>query len=158
MTAGHSRACLPLLAALALGGCALLGPPPPKKPPPVAHLPQHPHPPAALPTTGSAAAAARLQPDTAAPAPSAAPPPSPAQVNVIGLSEDAVRRLLGDPSGQAASGPAQTWTYDGGGCQVQIAFFYDVTRSNFFALSARQPDGGDGRDCLDRIHASHATD
>ena len=135
------------LAVLALAGCGLL--PPPHKPTVQTATPAHPprpHPPrpTPLPTTGSAAAAGRL--------PQVSTPP----LRVVGLSQEAVRRLLGDPAAAHAEGPAQTWRYDGpAGCRVDIAFYFDVTRSGFFALSQRLAGGGDGGDCLARIHAAH---
>ena len=140
------RALLTAAAAGVLAGCSLL--PPQLRPRPPAHQQpqaQHHAPPAAagVPSSGSAAAAARLHP---------LPTAAPAAVTVVGLSQDAVRRLLGPPATEASQGPGRTWTYDGAGCRVEIAFFYDVTRSGFFALSARRPEGGDAQDCLARIH------
>jgi hypothetical protein len=93
------------------------------------------------------------------PQPSAAPPaaaaPGSGPIRVVGLSQDAVRGLLGPPTAQFTQGPAQTWTYEGAGCRVEISFYYDVTRNGFFALSQRRPEGGDGSDCLARIHDAH---
>lgn len=142
VTGGHGRAAAGLLAAtLALGGCALLRKPPPPPPPPaVQHHPLPTHTPKPTPPTGSAAAAGRL----------GHPPLKPLQV--VGLSQDQVRRLLGQPAAERSEGAGQTWTYQGTGCRVDIAFYYDVTRNGFFALSARQAGGGNGGDCLARIH------
>ncbi len=150
MTASDGSAAALLLGVLALAGCALLPKPPPPKPPPkpVAHeapLPLQPHVRPA--PSGSAAAAGRLTHT-----PQAAPAPALPPLQVVGLSQDAVRRLLGQPASQAASGASQTWTYQGSGCSVNIVFYYDVTRAGFFALSEQLAGGGDGGTCLAGIH------
>lgn len=140
------RRCAVLLtgaAALGVAGCALL--PPPRKPQHAAVTHPQPHP-STAPPSGSAAAAGRLHPGL--------PPPP---VNVVGLSQAAVRGLLGPPAAQSSQGAAQTWTYAGAGCRVLIAFYYDVTRRDFFALSEHLAGGGEGKDCLARIHAAHAS-
>ena len=67
---------------------------------------------------------------------------------MVGLSQDDVRRLLGEPTSQSARGAAQTWTYQGSGCSVDIVFYYDVTRGGFFALSEQLAGGGEGGTCL----------
>ena len=149
-------AVLAVALALPLAGCALL-PPRHRPPAPAAsyHAPstaaQHHRALAASRpgSGGSAAAASRLHP--------AAASSSPAPVQVVGLSQDAVRRLLGAPAAEASQGPGQTWTYEAAGCRVEIGFFYDVTRNGFFALSERQSDGGDAAACLGRIHDAHVS-
>jgi hypothetical protein len=55
---------------------------------------------------------------------------------VVGLSQTEVRSLLGEPSTAGVAGPAQTWTYRVAACSLTVAFFYDVTRGMFFALTA----------------------
>lgn len=152
VTAGHGRAAFTAgvaSLALALAGCALL--PPPPKPQRSAHLPPKPHPVTSTAPSGSAAAAGALHHQP----PPAAPPAAPVQV--VGLSQDAVRRLLGPPAAEHAQGPAQTWTYEGIGCRVEIAFYYDVTRSGFFALSQQLAGGGDGETCLAQIHDARSS-
>ena len=149
MTASDCGAAAALIAAvLALSGCALLPKPPPAKPPPaIAHQPPPPplpRPAAGPPASGSAAAAGRL---TRPPA-----EPDTAPLQVVGMSQDTVRRLLGPPGSESARGAAQTWTYQGSGCSVDIVFYYDVTRSGFFALSEQLASGGEGGTCLARIH------
>jgi hypothetical protein len=125
-----------------LGACSLI--PPPPHPQRTAHIRSRPRPVASTAPSGSAAAAAALRP-TPAPAP---------PVKVVGLSEAEVRHLLGPPAATATQGPAQTWTYRSAGCRVDIAFYYDVSRSNFFALSQQRQGGGDGADCLGQIHGA----
>jgi hypothetical protein len=158
VTAGHSTACL--LAALALAGCALIAPPPPKPPHP-APLAHHPRPPASgtpagTGPSGSAAAAAALPHPAPAPAPAApAEEPLPAPIDVVGLSQSEVRTLLGPPTARVAQGANETWTYRAPGCAVEVAFYYDVSRSAFFALSQRLTGGKDAQHCLAQVHAAH---
>jgi len=92
-------------------------------------------------------------PDT--PSPPAAPR---APTAVVGLSQDQVRGLLGAPAATAAHGAMQTWTYHSGACSLDIAFYYDVTRNGFFALSRHAAGtGAGGDDCLGRILDAHAS-
>jgi hypothetical protein len=99
------------------------------------------------------------KPVEAAPLPAPAPAPL-APISVVGLSQAQVRDLLGVPSATSDRGPAQTWTYQGSGCSVGIAFYYDVTRRDFFALNQRADAAGQtggGENCLARIHEQHAS-
>ena len=155
VTAGHG---LPVLCAIGtglflLGGCALFQPPP-KPSHRAAHVPPKPHPAPSTTPTGSAAAAGALHPQPSAPA-SAEPEGGPAPVRVVGWSQEAVQRLLGPPTEQNARGAGQTWRYQGRDCQVEIAFYYDVTRGDFFALSQHPTEGGEAAACLARIRAAH---
>jgi hypothetical protein len=87
--------------------------------------------------------------------PLAAPGTPPLPTTVVGLSQEQVRGLLGAPAATAAHGTKQTWTYRNGSCSVDIAFYYDVTRNGFFALSHHAAGGGG--DCLSRIRDSRAS-
>jgi hypothetical protein len=78
-------------------------------------------------------------------------------MQVIGLSQPDVRRLLGPPTTSSTKGAAQAWTYQRADCSVEIAFYYDVTRSGFFALSQRLTRGGEEQDCLVNIHDNDAS-
>ncbi len=148
-------ACLLALFCLGLGGCALFAPPKPKPvvhhPAPVAH---HARPPASTAPSGSAAAAGTLPHPPPAPAPAPAPEPL-APVDVVGLSQSEVRALLGPPAARVAQGANETWTYRGPGCSAEVAFYYDVSRSAFFALSQRLTGGGGAQQCLAQVHAAH---
>ena len=89
----------------------------------------------------------------------ASPPAAPrAPTAVVGLSQDQVRGLLGAPAATAAHGAMQTGTYHSGACSLDIAFYYDVTRNGFFALSRHAAGtGAGGDDCLGRILDAHAS-
>jgi hypothetical protein len=155
VTAGHG---LPTLCAIAtglllLGGCAVFEPPP-KPSHPVAHAPPKPHVAPSTTPTGSAAAAGALHPQPSTPA-SSEPAGVSAPIRVVGWSQEAVRRLLGPPAEQNARGAGQTWRYQGRDCQVEIAFYYDVTRGDFFALSQHPSEGSDAANCLARVHPAH---
>jgi hypothetical protein len=137
--------------------------PPPARPPMMQQpLPPDETPPAAAPvapvettTMPEAPASPEAPPAAAAPAPPATPAALP--TTVVGLSEDQVRARLGAPAATTDSGPAQTWTYRGDGCSLDIAFFFDVTRNGFFALSEHANAGGDNLSCLARLAAAHAS-
>jgi hypothetical protein len=151
VTAGHSAAAL--LGLLALAGCALVAPPAgkPAHPAPLAH---HPRSPPSTAPSGSAAAAGTRPHPAAAPAPAPAQTPLPAPLDVVGLSQSEVRTLLGPPTARAAQGANETWTYRAQGCAVEVAFYYDVSRSAFFALSQRLTGGADAQHCLAQVHAA----
>ena len=76
-------------------------------------------------------------------------------MDVVGQSQSEVRALLGPPAARVAQGANETWTYRGPGCSAEIAFYYDVSRSAFFALSQRLTGGGGAQHCLGQIHAAH---
>jgi len=86
-------------------------------------------------------------------------PVAPSPLNVVGLSQTQVEGLLGAPAQRANRGPGEAWTYRGSNCSVQVAFYYDVARNGFFALSQRaaDPASGEAADCLARIHNVHAS-
>jgi hypothetical protein len=114
--------------------------------------------------TGSPTAAAVPSQSQPVPATSAAaaladptPLPNPTPLQVIGLSQPEVRRLLGPPTTSSTTGAAQAWTYQRADCSVVIAFYYDVTRSGFFALNTRLTRGGEQQDCPVKIHDDHAS-
>jgi hypothetical protein len=65
--------------------------------------------------------------------------------------------LLGPPTTSAAKGSAVAWTYRHNGCSIEIAFYYDVTRNGFFALSQRSTGGGEAQACLANAHDNHAS-
>jgi hypothetical protein len=175
MTSLHKNGAVLAMLLLAAAGCATPRPVlRPTTPPHTAtpRAPQHvaaTKAPVSVNPTGSAAAAgaARAKPPTApetpppevqtatlAPPAATAPPPPLPGVAVVGLPQTQVRALLGPPATRATHGPVQTWTYRGSACAVEISFYYDVTRSEFFALSQRAESGGDAADCLAKLHAS----
>jgi hypothetical protein len=87
----------------------------------------------------------------------AALPPDVVPIHVLGLSQSEVRRLLGPPATTSVKGARESWTYDRAECSVEIGFYYDVTRSSFYALSEHLPSGRDEQDCLSNVHDHHAS-
>ena len=96
-----------------------------------------------------ATAPAVTAPAVTAPAPQAA---SKLPTTLVGMSQDAVRALLGDPATSGQAGPAHTWTYRADTCSLTVRFFYDVTRTGFFALSEAAVPPPE-QDCLARVQA-----
>lgn len=90
-------------------------------------------------------------PPAATSAPTVAAPP----ISVIGLSRGDVEAVLGQPATRGNNGAGQNWTYTTDICQLQLFFFLDVQRNDFFALD-QKIGGTDGTDagtqrCLKRI-------
>jgi hypothetical protein len=50
------------------------------------------------------------------------------------MTEEGVRRLLGDPRAQIDKGSQKVWSYAGANCSVEVIFFLDVTRGSYAAL------------------------
>jgi hypothetical protein len=149
-----SRRLMPALL-LALAGCSMQ--PVPAKPPHRAtHLLSRPHPAKSrIPTDPAAGSTVPVQRE---PLPEIAAHPSNAvPMNVLGLSQSDVRQLLGPPTTSSTKGAAQAWTYQLADCSVEIGFYYDVTRTGFFALSERLARGRDEQNCLSNIHDNHAS-
>jgi hypothetical protein len=164
------RSSRPLILTLLLGVTACGLHPVPASPQRTTHLLRRPHRSTATMPTGSPTAAAvpsqsqsvpatstaAARPDTA-PLPNPTPLPDPTPLRVIGLSQPEVRQLLGPPTTSSTTGAAQAWTYQRADCSVEIAFYYDVTRSGFFALNTRLTQGGERQDCPVKIHDDHAS-
>lgn len=88
---------------------------------------------------------------------------------MVGLSEEDVRNLLGEPSTTVERPPAKVWEYRSGSCAVEIYFYLDVGRNAFYALhydSPAAPSGAqaaaaaagaqDAADrCLNRVYNAH---
>jgi hypothetical protein len=108
-------------------------------------------PPAATPPAATPAAAV---PSGAPPGP---PSANPAPLQLVGLSQSEVRQLLGPPTASSTKGAAVAWIYQHAGCTIEIAFYYDVTRNGFFALSQRSTGGGEAHACLANAHDNHAS-
>jgi hypothetical protein len=112
-----------LAVGLQLAACDLLNksspaptapPPPPAPPQAVAPLPPTP---------------ARPPP----PKPATRPPGNPNEL--VGLDEQAVRRLLGAPAAIANDGAARVLTYRADGCELEVFLFLDVSAGNLRVLS-----------------------
>ena len=105
------------------------------------------------------AAAAAVSPGAVPPAtvPPDVPPTNPGPLQLVGLSQSEVRQLLGPPTASSTKGAAVAWIYQHAGCTIEIAFYYDVTRNGFFALSQRSTGGGEAQACLANAHDNHAS-
>jgi hypothetical protein len=108
-------------------------------PPPVASSgrpqPAKPAPPKAAPKAAESSPMAQ----TAA----SAPLTTPVIGQVIGMSQDDLRKTLGEPAERIDQGPGQAWIYRTPTCTVEILFFLDVTRNGYYALD-RKLSVGDG--------------
>lgn len=61
----------------------------------------------------------------------------PAPVRVIGQSAASVRQKLGEPASQRTQGPARIWRYQARDCRVDVYFYLDTARGDFYALDQR---------------------
>jgi hypothetical protein len=125
--------------AVLLASCAPREPPQPTAAPPAVQAPplprQKPNPPVRKPRP--------LPPKATevSPLPEDAPPS--ADIALIGLSRPEIIDILGEPTDQSDRGTAKSWVYRGPGCSLELTFFFDVSRSDFYALY-RRVDGTDG--------------
>lgn len=125
----HRRASRVFLAVIlgVLGGCENLGVVAPEPPPPAPT-------PAPTPLTPAPPKATRAVP----PPPPPAPVPAP-DLKVVGLSQEEIQSLLGQPSAMAERPPAKVWQYRAESCVVDIYFYLDVGRNAFYALHYDTP-------------------
>lgn len=171
---GVARA-MPLAALLALGACALidevLNPPEPApvvaEPEPAPAVAEPPLPPAPKPRP--AARIARLpSPAEKAPSTPAAVQPEPApeaallpEIKLVGMSRDETANLLGTPAEERDAAPAKIWKFSAGECAVDVYFYLDVKRNDFYALHYNVQDRngattGEAADrCLQRIYSEN---
>lgn len=141
-----------------LGGCDNLGLVAPEPAPAPAPAPSPPPPAPQKPT--------RAVPPPPPPAPAPAPTPD---LKVVGLSQEEIQTLLGQPSAVADRPPAKVWEYRSENCVVDIYFYLDVGRNAFYALHygspvptssdtapAATPNAQDAADrCLHRVYNAH---
>ncbi len=173
MTGGVVRAA-PLALLLSLGACAALEEAlNPSEPQPVATEPEPapatepPLPPAPKPRP---ARVARLPAPTerAPPAQASLPPPEPApevsplpDIKLVGMSRGEAAALLGAPAEERDAAPAKIWKFSAGECAVDIYFYLDVKRNDFYALHYNVQDRngattGEAADrCLQRIYSEN---
>jgi hypothetical protein len=172
----------PLAALLMLGGCALideaLNPPEPEpvavepEPAPVAEPAL---PPAPAPRPRPPARVARLPtPAEKPPASPAAAPPAPEpqphhpvevaplpEIKLVGMSRGETSMLLGAPAEERDAAPAKIWKFAAGECAVDVYFYLDVKRNDFYALHYNVQDRnvattGEAADrCLQRIYSEN---
>ena len=86
-----------------------------------------------------------------------APPPD---IVVVGRSQADVKAALGEPSIRVQQGAGQTWTWRGDHCSLNLIFFFDTSRNDFYALD-RRLEGTDGTEadaqrCLNDLHMAWA--
>lgn len=83
----------------------------------------------------------------------AALPPAPqatGPVRLIGLSTGETSALLGRPESEREASPGKIWHYSSGPCSVDVHFFFDVSRNDFYALDYKAK-GDDADACLNRL-------
>jgi len=82
----------------------------------------------------------------------AAPVVDPKQL--VGLTFDQTQSLLGQPAKKEEKPPAEVWTYDNEGCELDIFFYADIKTREFHALTYEVKDaqstGGSNEQCLAR--------
>lgn len=129
---------------LVLGGCAHK--PPPAPPPAPAHVELPPLP--------------RPKPEAHA-HPNPPPPAQGPDIVLVGASQAEIQSALGEPTDRVEQGAGQSWTYRGPHCKVDLTFFFDVSRNDFYALDSHI-EGTDGSEkaaqrCLKQIREGHAS-
>lgn len=159
-------AIMAAMAALQVAGCAELMRGPPHPASTVARRPPA-HRPAVARPGGPAEAPGATEPAGAAPADSTvAQPGAPdavaslvAPIELVGRSRADVVRLLGEPSTRKELASGQSWTYEADGCSLEVLFFLDLSRNDFYALQQHMA-GGDGtpagtQRCVEQIRHAH---
>lgn len=104
----------------------------------------------------------RAQPQTPEPETPQAVEPEPApmqEIKLLGLSRNEAAALLGTPVEERDAAPAKIWRYVGAECAVEVYFYLDVARNDFYALhyyvhDANGAMAGEAADrCLQRIYS-----
>ena len=122
--------CLSAALAIALSGCELLQ----------QILPPEPAPP----VTSAEPPAEKTPAVTKAPTPTAKPRPPVAVTRakpsvehrvLIGLGEEDVTRMLGEPREVRNDPPAMVWAYGAGECKLDVFFYLDLKSQDFRALA-----------------------
>jgi hypothetical protein len=167
---GTASRLVAILAASTLGACALiddaLNPPPSEpivmepEPQPVVEraLPPAPRPRpsrvARLPTPAERAPAPSLPPTQAQPEPLP-------EIKLVGLSRGDTSTLLGTPAEERDAAPAKIAKFAAGDCVVDVYFYLDVARNDFYALHYNVHDsngavaGEAAERCLQRIYSEN---
>lgn len=106
-------------------------------------------------------AAATVQEARIPPPPAEKPElPSVDDEQLLGLTPEAVRALLGEPAGRREQSPATVWAYGGGDCRLELYFYYDLEtqRRRTLAYDVYAGDGSDAarRLCLRRLKRERA--
>jgi len=170
----------PLAALLSLGACAFieetLNPPEPEivivepewAPVTEPNLPPapRPRPPARVARLPAPAEKPSTSPAAAPPPPESQPQPAETmlplpEIKLVGMSRGETQTLLGTPSEERDSAPAKIWKFAAGECAVDVYFYLDVKRNDFYALHYNVQDRngattGEAADrCLQRIYSEN---
>lgn len=141
---------LSLAASLALGACALMQQTPQEEPTP-----------APVAEDNGAATASVPAPPLAKPAPPVAPPPKPSiePQSLVGLGEEEITRMLGEPREVRNDPPAMVWNYAVNDCRFDLFFYLDLKSQDFRALAYNfEPNttsDGAKKVCLARIQEAN---
>ena len=174
---------LAMLVASSLGACALVEEAlAPAKPEPATQtdseasrvvsppLPRAPRPrparvarlPSPVERTQPPAAAVAAPPQAAEPEPAPVPEPVPVpEIKVVGMSRGEASKALGTPAEERDAAPAKIWRYASAECAVDLYFYLDVARNDFYALHYNVLDSngavtGEAADrCLQRIYSEN---
>ncbi|MBI3452762.1 MAG: hypothetical protein HY057_08045 [Rhodospirillales bacterium] len=110
------------LAGAVLAGCGGMGEFPwiesPPAPTPASRPPENPAPPS------------RPAETRKAPRPPAAAP----EITLVGLTQVEMAELLGRPADEREAAPAKVWQYRSRECALDVYFYLDVSRNDFYAL------------------------
>lgn len=80
----------------------------------------------------------------------AAPAQPVGPVRLIGLSTGETTSLFGRPESEREASPGKIWHYSSGACSLDVHFFFDVSRNDFYALDYKAK-GDDAEACLSRL-------
>ena len=75
------------------------------------------------------------------------------------MSRGETATLLGAPAEERDAAPAKIWKFDAGECAVDVYFYLDVARNDFYALHYNVQDrwgvttGEPAERCLQRIYS-----
>lgn len=106
------------------------------------------------------------RPSAPPPAPLAQPEPEPepkphADIKLVGMSRGEAATLLGAPTEERDVAPAKIWKFASGECALDIYFYLDVARNDFYALHYIVQDrygvttGEPADRCLQRIYSEN---
>lgn len=112
------------------------GTPATSTPAPRAEAPGPSRPPARRPAAPVAAPQQLPQQQPAMPPPVTAPPveTAVAPMRLTGITQREAIALLGAPASETDRPPAKVWRYRGRGCTLDLFFYLDLQRNDFFAL------------------------
>jgi len=106
----------------------------------------------------AAAPPAAPQPDqtlAALPSPTPSAAAAPPVVKLVGLSRDQTSSLLGPPTSERDASPSRVWQYRTVDCALDVYFYFDVSRNDFYALhygAAGRPSAESADRCLKQVH------